>query len=219
MRLRHIPGSEEQIAESIFVVQAPEEKKGCWDQVFENKNPIQVEVGMGKGKFLLELAQKNPDKNFVGVERYSTVLLKAIQKQEELRLPNICFLRVDAEGLGNIFEKGEVEKIYLNFSDPWPKDRHAKRRLTSSRFMAVYDQILKADGTVEFKTDNRALFEYSLQSIPEAGWQINFHTFDLHHSEYGKDNVMTEYETKFSGEGKPICKLAASRGKVLALNA
>lgn len=219
MRLRHIPGSEEQIAESIYVVQAPEEKKGGWDQVFGNKNPIQVEVGMGKGKFLLELAQKNPDKNFVGVERYSTVLLKAIQKQEELRLPNICFLRVDAEGLGNIFEKGEVEKIYLNFSDPWPKDRHAKRRLTSSRFMAVYDQILKADGTVEFKTDNRALFEYSLQSIPEAGWQINFHTFDLHHSEYGKDNVMTEYETKFSGEGKPICKLAASRGKVLALNA
>lgn len=211
MRLRHIPGSEEQIAESIYVVQAPEEKKGCWDQVFENKNPIQVEVGMGKGKFLLELAQKNPDKNFIGVERYSTVLLKAIQKQEDLRLPNICFLRVDAEALGDIFAKGEVEKIYLNFSDPWPKDRHAKRRLTSSRFMAVYDKILKSDGTVEFKTDNRALFEYSLQSIPEAGWQINFHTFDLHHSEYGKGNVMTEYETKFSKEGKTICKLVASR--------
>ena len=215
MRLRHIPGSEEQIAESIYVVQAQEEKKGRWAQVFENENPIQVEVGMGKGKFLLELAKKNPDRNFVGVERYSTVLLKAIQKQEDLQLPNICFLRVDAEQLGDIFEKGEVEKIYLNFSDPWPKDRHAKRRLTSSRFMAVYDQILKSDGTVEFKTDNRELFDFSLQSIPEAGWNIELHTFDLHHSEYAQDNVMTEYETKFSGEGKPICKLVASRGRTV----
>ena len=215
MRLRHIPGSEEQIAESIYVVQAPEEKKGRWAQVFENENPIQVEVGMGKGKFLLELAKKNPDRNFVGVERYSTVLLKAIQKQEDLQLPNICFLRVDAEQLGDIFEKGEVEKIYLNFSDPWPKDRHAKRRLTSSRFMAVYDQILKSDGTVEFKTDNRELFDFSLQSIPEAGWNIELHTFYLHHSEYAQDNVMTEYETKFSGEGKPICKLVASRGRTV----
>ena len=215
MRLRHIPGSEEQIAESIYVVQAPEKKKGRWAQVFENENPIQVEVGMGKGKFLLELAKKNPDRNFVGVERYSTVLLKAIQKQEDLQLPNICFLRVDAEQLGDIFEKGEVEKIYLNFSDPWPKDRHAKRRLTSSRFMAVYDQILKSDGTVEFKTDNRELFDFSLQSIPEAGWNIELHTFDLHHSEYAQDNVMTEYETKFSGEGKPICKLVASRGRTV----
>jgi len=105
------------------------------------------------------------------------------------------------------------EKIYLNFSDPWPKDRHAKRRLTSPRFMAVYDQILKPDGTVEFKTDNRQLFEYSLASISEAGWKIDLCTFDLHHSDYGADNVMTEYETKFSSEGKPICKLAASRAK------
>ena len=122
---------------------------------------------------------------------------------------------MDAEQFGDIFEKGEVEKIYLNFSDPWPKDRHAKRRLTSSRFMAVYDQILKSDGTVEFKTDNRELFDFSLQSIPEAGWNIELHTFDLHHSEYAQDNVMTEYETKFSGEGKPICKLVASRGRTV----
>lgn len=211
MRLRHIPGSEEQIAESPYVIQNPTEKRSGWATVFGNKNPIHVEVGMGKGKFLMELAQRNPDINYVGVERYSTVLLKAIQKQEVLQLPNLCFLREDAQTLSDVFEQGEVEKIYLNFSDPWPKDRHAKRRLTSPRFMAVYDKILKQDGNVEFKTDNRELFEYSLQAISEAGWTVDWHTFDLHHSEYSTDNVMTEYEAKFSAQGKPICKLAASR--------
>lgn len=211
MRLRHIPGSEEQIAESPYVIQAPEEKKTHWAEVFGNRNPIYIEVGMGKGKFLMELAQKNPDINYVGIERYSTVLLKAIQKQERLKLPNLCFLREDAQRLADVFGTGEVWKIYLNFSDPWPKDRHAKRRLTSPRFMAVYDRILKSDGIVEFKTDNQDLFEYSLQSVSEAGWNVEWHTFDLHHSEYGEENVMTEYEAKFSAQGKPICKLAASR--------
>lgn len=211
MRLRHIPGSEEQIAESPYVIQTPEEKKANWAEVFGNRNPVYIEVGMGKGKFLMELAQKNPDINYVGVERYSTVLLKAIRKQERLKLPNLCFLREDAEKLADIFEKGEVWKIYLNFSDPWPKDRHAKRRLTSPRFMAVYDRILKSDGIVEFKTDNRDLFEYSLQSIPEAGWDVEWYTFDLHHSDYAEENVMTEYEAKFFAQGKSICKLAASR--------
>lgn len=142
---------------------------------------------------------------------YSSVLLKAIQKRETLELTNICFMCVDARKLADIFKKGEVAKIYLNFSDPWPKDRHAKRRLTSPQFMAVYDQILCPEGKVEFKTDNRGLFDYSLEAIPEAGWEIEMHTFDLHHSEYAEGNVMTEYETKFSGEGKPICKLIASR--------
>lgn len=211
MRLRHIPGSEEQIAESPYVIQNPEQKKAQWTRVFGNENPIHIEVGMGKGKFLMELAEKNPDINYVGIERYSTVLLKAIQKQELLKLPNLYFLREDAQKLAEMFEKEEVGRIYLNFSDPWPKDRHAKRRLTSPRFMAVYNQILRAEGVVEFKTDNRQLFEYSLQAIPEAGWEIDWHTFDLHHSDYGTDNVMTEYEAKFSAQGKPICKLSASR--------
>lgn len=211
MRLRHIPGAEEQIAESPYVIQAPEEKRAHWAEVFGNRNPIYIEVGMGKGKFLMELAQKHPDINYVGIERYSTVLLKAIQKQERLKLPNLCFLREDAQRLADVFGMEEVWKIYLNFSDPWPKDRHAKRRLTSPRFMAVYDRILKSDGLVEFKTDNQDLFEYSLLSIPEAGWNVEWHTFDLHHSEYGEENVMTEYEAKFSAQGKPICKLAASR--------
>ncbi len=177
MRLRHIPGAEEAIEQSPYVIQEPKEMKGKWDSVFENRNPIHIEVGMGKGRFIMELAQRNPQINYIGIERYSTVLLKALQKREQLPVSNICFMCIDAKELGEIFEKGEVEKIYLNFSDPWPKDRHAKRRLTSPQFMAVYDQVLAEDGDVEFKTDNRGLFDYSLESIPEAGWKVKEHTF------------------------------------------
>lgn len=211
MRLRHIPGAEEEIAKSPYVIQDPREHKGRWNQVFGNDNPVMIEVGMGKGKFLMELAGANPDINYVGIEMYSSVPLKAIRKRKDTRLSNLWFLRVDARTLADIFAFGEVHKIYLNFSDPWPKDRHAKRRLTSPEFMAVYDKILTAQGTVEFKTDNRQLFDYSLESIPGAGWTVQMHTFDLHHSPYMEGNVMTEYETKFSGEGKPICKLIAAR--------
>ena len=213
MRLRHIPGAEEAIEQSPYVIQEPKEMKGKWDSVFENRNPIHIEVGMGKGRFIMELAQRNPQINYIGIERYSTVLLKALQKREQLPVSNICFMCIDAKELGEIFEKGEVEKIYLNFSDPWPKDRHAKRRLTSDRFLPIYDQILKKDGIIEFKTDNQDLFRYSLESIPEAGWTVDAHTFDLHNSEMAEGNVMTEYETKFCSEGKPICKLVASRKK------
>lgn len=211
MRLRHIPGAEEAIEQSPYVIQEPKEMKGKWDSVFGNRNPIHIEVGMGKGRFIMELAQRNPQINYIGIERYSSVLLKALQKREQLPVSNICFMCIDARELGEIFEKGEVEKIYLNFSDPWPKDRHAKRRLTSPQFMAVYDQVLAADGDVEFKTDNRGLFDYSLESIPEAGWTIKAHTFDLHHSPMAEGNVMTEYEEKFSSQGQAICKLTAVR--------
>ena len=211
MRLRHIPGAEEAIEQSPYVIQNPKEMKGKWDSVFENQNPIHIEVGMGKGRFIMELAQRNPHINYIGIERYSTVLLKALQKREQLPVSNICFMCIDARELGEIFEKGEVGKIYLNFSDPWPKDRHAKRRLTSPQFMAVYDQILAAEGDVEFKTDNRGLFDSSLESIPEAGWKVKEHTFDLHHSPMAEGNVMTEYEEKFSSRGQAICKLTAVR--------
>lgn len=211
MRLRHIPGAEEAIEQSPYVIQEPKEMKGKWDSVFGNRNPIHIEVGMGKGRFIMELAQRNPHINYIGIERYSTVLLKALQKREQLPVSNICFMCIDAKELGEIFEKGEVEKIYLNFSDPWPKDRHAKRRLTSPQFMAVYDQVLAEDGDVEFKTDNRGLFDYSLESIPEAGWKVKEHTFDLHHSPMAEGNVMTEYEEKFSSRGQAICKLTAVR--------
>ena len=186
------------IEENPHVVHGAKEKKGTWQQIFGNDHPIRIEVGMGKGQFILEQASRNPDVNFVGIEKYSTVLLKAIRKREQMELSNIYFLCEDARELAEIFGPGEVERIYLNFSDPWPKDRHARRRLTSPPFMAVYDQILQKDGRVEFKTDNQDLFSYSLEAIPEAGWHITEYTRDLHHSEMAEGNVMTEYEEKFS---------------------
>lgn len=209
MRLRHIPGSEEKIAGSPYVIQTPLERKGSWNEVFGNDNPIEIEVGMGKGRFIMELASLHPDINYIGIERYPSVLLRGLQKRKELELNNIYFMCIDAKVLADIFGSGEVNKIYLNFSDPWPKDRHAKRRLTSGEFMAVYSQILQPDGVVEFKTDNRGLFDYSLQAIPDAGWEIKDYTFDLHHSQMGEGNVMTEYEEKFSSKGNPIFKLIA----------
>ncbi len=211
MRLRHIRGAEAAIEASSCVVQEPVQWKGRFRELFGNDHPIHIEVGMGKGKFIMELAGKNPEINYIGIERYPSVLLRALQKREELELSNIWFMCVDAKLLAEIFAPGEVERIYLNFSDPWPKDRHAKRRLTSPEFMKVYDQILAKDGTVEFKTDNQDLFTYSLESIPEAGWRIEAFTRDLHHSEMAMGNVMTEYETKFSAMGNPICKLIAAR--------
>lgn len=216
MRLRHIPGAEETIAQSPFVIQDPQLYKGGWSQLFGNSAPIEIEVGMGKGRFIMELAKNHPEINYIGIERYSSVLLRAIQKRRELELSdihlsNIYFLCVDAKTLDQFFAPGEVRRIYLNFSDPWPKDRHAKRRLTSPQFLAVYEKILAPEGVVEFKTDNRGLFEYSLESIPAAGWSIKEQTFDLHHSPMAEGNVMTEYEAKFSAEGKPICKLIAGR--------
>jgi len=168
---------------------------------------------MGKGRFLMDMARLHPDINYVGIEMYDSVLLRALQKREELeeageKLDNLLFMRVDARELPDIFEKGEVQKIYLNFSDPWPKARHAKRRLTSREFLARYEKILISEGVVEFKTDNRELFEFSLEEVKEKDWELLVYTFDLHHQEdMMEGNVMTEYEEKFSSMGNPICKL------------
>ena len=211
MRLRHIPGAEQQIEESPFVISGPEEFRGQWNMFFGNENPLHIEVGMGKGRFITELAAAHPEINYIGIERYTSVLLKAVEKRSLLFLPNLYFLCVDARTLPDIFAEGEVDRIYLNFSDPWPKDRHAKRRLTSPQFMALYDRILAPEGQVEFKTDNMGLFDYSLESIPEAGWTITASTKDLHHSDMAEGNIMTEYEAKFSAMGNPICKLIAVR--------
>lgn len=211
MRLRHIPGSEEAIAASPYVISEPQQYRGQFQHRFGNQNPIEIEIGMGKGKFITELAGRHPEINYLGIERYPSVLLHGIKKQEALQLPNLYFLCMDARTLTEVFAPEEVSRIYLNFSDPWPKDRHAKRRLTSPAFMAVYDQILEKNGLVEFKTDNQALFSYSLESIPKAGWKITDSTHDLHQSPMGLNNVMTEYETKFSSLGNPICKLIARR--------
>ena len=212
MRLRNITGSREMIKESPFVVHEPEERKGKWKETFGNDRPLFVEIGMGKGRFLMDMARLHPEVNFVGIEKYSSVLLRAIQKMEEDPLANVKFIRMDAEEIGEVFAPGEVDRIYLNFSDPWPKDRHAKRRLPSRQFLARYEKILKPEGTIEFKTDNTELFNFSLEQIKEAAWTLQAFTYDLHHNEeMNKDNVMTEYEEKFSKIGNPINKLIAVR--------
>lgn len=211
MRLRNISGSKETIAIHPYVIHEPESYKGKWYEVFGNHNPIHIEIGMGKGKFITTLAQENPSINYIGIEKYSSVLIRAIEKKEDLDLKNLYFIRMDAEDLVNIFEENEVSQIYLNFSDPWPKDRHAKRRLTSHQFLKKYDQILIKEGVVIFKTDNRVLFEFSLEEVKVANWRLKSHTFDLHHSCYLEGNVMTEYEEKFSAAGNPIHQMIIYR--------
>ena len=212
MRLRNVPGAREVMVENQYVFTEPEVMKGTWSEVFNNDNPVRIEIGMGKGRFVSTLAQLNPDINYVGIEKYSSVLLRAVEKQDELNLPNLRFIRMDAEAITEVFDRGEVDRIYLNFSDPWPKDRHAKRRLTSRQFFERYNIILKKDGQVEFKTDNRPLFDFSVEEVKEAGWQLRAVTYDLHNdAKLCEGNVMTEYEERFSAAGNPICKLIAVR--------
>lgn len=214
MRLRNITGSREVIAESPYVV--PEERQrecaGMWSKIFGNDRPIHIEIGMGKGRFIHTMAGEHPEINYVGIEKYSSVLLRAIQKMNQRELPNLKFLRMDAEDITSVFGEGEVDRIYLNFSDPWPKDRHAKRRLPSREFLARYDVILKKGGRLEFKTDNRALFDFAVEELEPAGWKAELIVYDLHGSEeLLQGNVMTEYEEKFSAMGNPICKYVIYR--------
>ena len=212
MRLRNIPGADEAIADSPHCIQEPMAEKGRWHLIFGNENPIHIEIGMGKGQFIMKLAKEHPDINYIGIERYSSVLLRALQKMEIEPLPNIRFLCMDASIITEVFDKEEVAKIYLNFSDPWPKERHAKRRLTSRQFFERYDNILAGNGVVEFKTDNDDLFAFSMEEVAEAGWTLDAHTFDLHHDPVlNEGNIMTEYEEKFSSLGHPIHKLIARR--------
>ena len=213
MRLRNVPGARETIIENQFSIQEPEQKKGKWAEVFGNDHPIHIEVGMGKGQFIIEMAKRNPEINYIGIEKYSSVLVRAVEKLEDFEQNNLRLIRMDAENIEEVFDKDEVDRIYLNFSDPWPKDRHAKRRLTSTRFLERYNNILTPEGRVMFKTDNKDLFDFSLEQVEEAGWILENHTYDLHHSEYNEGNVMTEYEAKFSAMGNPIYKLEAVHDK------
>jgi len=213
MRLRNVPGSREVIAENEYVVHDEQSRKGQWASVFGNDHPIHVEIGMGKGSFLMEMARRNPEINYLGIEKYSSVLLRAIEKHEEApELTNLKFIRMDAEEIEEVFAPGEISYIYLNFSDPWPKDRHAKRRLTSDRFLARYERLLASGGGVTFKTDNTDLFDFSVESAEACGWEQVAISRDLHNSPYNEGNVMTEYERKFSGLGNKICMLQIRPG-------
>jgi len=210
VRLRRIKGADEAVANSGYVVHEEEKQIGKWIELFGNSNPIHIEIGMGKGQFLIQLAKENPNINYLGIERYTSVLMKALKKMELEPLPNLYFICMDAANLEQVFAPGEIHRIYLNFSDPWPKDRHAKRRLTSVEFLKRYHTILHPQGSVEFKTDNEALFDFSLESIKNADWELVACSRDLHHdAEMNRGNIMTEYEAKFSAKGNPIYKLIA----------
>lgn len=200
------------IAACDYVIHNPQENRGKWHEVFGNEYPIRIEIGMGKGRFIMDLARSNPHVNYIGIEKYSSVLIRGIQKLEADPLPNLYFIRMEAEEITSVFAEGEVERIYLNFSDPWPKDRHAKRRLPSREFLRRYDEILIPGGVIEFKTDNHDLFQFALEELEPAGWKIVQMTEDLHHdARMMEGNVMTEYEERFSSKGNPIYKYVIAK--------
>lgn len=209
MRLRNVPGSREFIENSEYAIKNPELHYGNWRELFgkDVTSKLHIEIGMGKGKFIRELADSNPDISYIGIEKFSSVLIRALEKRPELESDNLYFLRFDAENITSIFSEGEVDRIYLNFSDPWPKDRHAKRRLTSAQFLERYKSILSKDGDIMFKTDNRTLFDFSLEQAKLLKWYIQDYTYDLHNSPMNENNIMTEYEERFSSMGLPICKM------------
>ena len=207
MRLRNVKNAREIVDNSSFVVHNPDKYKGKYNkEVFNNDNPIHLEIGMGKGNFIIDKAIKNPDINFIGVERYESVLCRALEKLEDKQLPNVKIICVDAINLGDIFDK-EIDTIYLNFSDPWPKKRHAKRRLTSHVFLPVYDKIFKDSKTIIQKTDNVGLYESSLVSLSTYGYTILEMSLDL--ASTVMENSFTEYEAKFMSQGIKINYLKA----------
>lgn len=207
MRLRNIPGAREAIGVSEYVIPEENECAGKWNEIFGNGQAIHIEIGTGKGRFITELAARNPETNYVGIEKYSSVLFRATQKMERNPLANLRFIRMEAEHILRYFEKNEVERIYLNFSDPWPKERHAKRRLVSREFLDRYRILLRQGGHLEFKTDNRDLFDFGVEQTEIARWEIMAITYDLHRdTEMNAGNIMTEYEERFSAKGNPICK-------------
>ena len=210
MRLKNVKGANEIIEKGTYYVDNPYQYKGCWNKYFGNNNPIYVEIGMGKGDFIVENALRYKDINFIGVEKYDSVIVRAIQKSNELELNNLKIIRVDANKLEDIFDK-EIDTIYLNFSDPWPKDRHAKRRLTSNIFLDIYSKIFKDRNRIVMKTDNLNLFDYSLESLSNYGYDIVYKTNNL--DCLNENNIMTEYEKKFYNLGIKINKLEGIRRK------
>ena len=208
VRLRNKPWALDYINEhQDVIIPEPEKFKGKWHEVFGNNNPIHIEVGTGKGQFVLGMAKQNPDINYIGIELFDSVIVCALERIVEAEKPaNLRLLKVNGEDLQKFFAKNDVSRVYLNFSDPWPKARHAKRRLTHEGFLAIYESILIDNGEIHFKTDNRGLFEYSLVSMNHYGMKLNYVSLDLHANE-PEDNVKTEYEEKFSAKGQPIYRL------------
>lgn len=207
MRLKHVKGAEEIIKKGIYYIETPKELKGNWSKVFSNDNPIYIEIGMGKGDFIIENAIKYPNINFIGIEKFDSVIVRAIQKSNELELNNLKLIRMDAMEIDEVFDK-EIDRIYLNFSDPWPKERHTKRRLTSPIFLAKYDKIFKNNKNIIMKTDNNPLFEYSVESLTEYGYKMLYITRDLYKEDIS-DNIATEYEKKFVSKGININRFIA----------
>ena len=202
MRLRNVKGAKEIIESSNYIVLNYKEHKGKYNKLFGNDNPIYIEIGMGKGKFIIDNALKYPNINFIGIEKYDSVVVRAIQKLENNDIPNLKIIRMDALETDDVFDH-EISKIYLNFSDPWPKDRHAHRRLSSEIFLKKYDNIFKNIKNITMKTDNRKLFEYSVKSFVDYDYKINDISLDLHSDIY-PDNIMTEYEERFVNKGNQI---------------
>jgi tRNA (guanine-N7-)-methyltransferase len=209
MRMRKKKHTDDRIiACGALLIENPYEMKGKWNEKAQGKT-LCLEIGCGKGTFVCETAKRNPDKFFIAVEKVRDVMVMAMEKAKNAELTNVVFADIDAEKLGEVFEENELCEIYLNFSDPWPKKKHAKRRLTYRNFLELYRKILSADGTVFFKTDNRPLFDFSLEEMAECGYKMSDITYDLHNSEYAKDNVITEYEANFSAKDFTINRVVA----------
>ena len=208
MRLRNVKGAKEEIEKSKYIIENYEQYKGKFKDIFKNNNDIHIEIGMGKGDFIINMAKKYPIINFIGIEKFDSVMVRAVQKLEDTEIPNLKLIKIDALNIDEIFEK-EIECIYLNFSDPWPKARHEKRRLTSDTFLKKYDNILKTKQII-MKTDNRKLFEYSIKSLTDYGYKIDEISLDLYNDEI-KDNVQTEYEKKFVELGNIIYRISVHK--------
>jgi tRNA (guanine-N7-)-methyltransferase len=208
MRLRNKPWAEDFInAHPHIVIPNPEDFKGNWNAVFNNDNPLHIEVGTGRGQFITGMAKANPEINYIGIELYDSVIVSALENAIEAgTLPNLKLIKINGEHSAKFFQKNDVSRVYLNFSDPWPKDRHAKRRLSHENFLKLYEAFLIDNGEVHFKTDNRELFEFSLMSMSQYGMLLKYVSLDLHVN-MPEDNIMTEYEEKFSSKGHPIYRL------------
>ena len=208
MRLRNVKNKEEILNSSDKLIKNPSDYKGSWNKIFDNNNPIYIEIGMGKGDFIIQNALKYPNINFIGIEKFDSVIARAIPKVPE-ELNNLFLIRMDARDIENVFNK-EIDRIYLNFSDPWPKKRHWDRRLTSNRFLKRYDSIFKKDCDIIQKTDNVDLFQYSVVSLSQYGYKIDQLLLDLH-SNNDIDNITTEYEQRFASKGIKILYLRATK--------